>query len=310
MSKGIGYGKIILFGEHFVIYGLPAIAASIDLKTDVDLIFDPSLTDIKLSGVFNNEKAKEITNAILNNLGIKERSLFFNVKTNIPVASGLGSSAALSVAIARAINNTFMLGLSDKDICKASYEGEKVAHGNPSGVDNTVATYRGIILFERGERFEDNKIDPITIDYSIDIIIGNTGIKGNTKEVVMSVKKWLDDNPERAKSIFDEVKEIVLEAKESLKNKNLIKLGSLMNKNHSLLKEVGASCKELELLCETALEAGALGAKLVGSGGGGCMIALPKDKKNANEIVECFKELGFEAIITKIGGNVEISSSN
>jgi mevalonate kinase len=155
---------------------------------------------------------------------------------------------------------------ADSDL---TYEVEKIQHGNPSGIDNSVVVYRRPVYYQKG-----NPIEFLTIDQPFDILIADSGIPGSTRTAVESVReKWLID-PENCTRLFAQIGEISQSSREIICSGNPRELGPLMNKNQEYLRELGVSTPELDSLVESALEAGALGAKLSGGGLGGNLIAL------------------------------------
>ncbi|MFX0208854.1 MAG: mevalonate kinase [Candidatus Hodarchaeota archaeon] len=305
-----GFGKIILFGEHFVVYGAPAIAAALDLKTVAMirpfygqgiLIEDHTMKCNVLVGYTDDYILDQAVQRILRLLGInwEQENLSILLKSNIPVVGGLGTSTAALVALTRLFSEYFHLNLSDYEISQLVWEGEKVFAGAPSGIDNAISTYGGLIWFQKGEN-KTNNFSPIKSQRPLYIVIGNTRISHNTKELVTKVRKRIDNNPQRFRVIYARVNKIVREAKFAFLNNDLDIIGKLMNENHMHLRTLGVSCEELEHLILIARKNGALGAKLTGAGGGGCMIALTPDTTTQTKVANAIEQTGFQAIKTVI----------
>jgi mevalonate kinase len=220
---------------------------------------------------------------------------------NLPGFSGLGASAASSVAIARAIAQEFGLELSDEKINEIAYEAEKAYAGTPSGIDNTAATYGGLMWFKRNLSGGTNTIEKISIRKPVEIVIGSTGIVANTKAMVEGVAERKKKNPEKYGKLFKQAEELAFTAKKALREFDLKKVGELMNENHRLLQEIDVSCKELDYLVDLARKQGALGAKLTGGGGGGCMTALTPTSALQETVAEAIEKAGYEVLRTKIG---------
>ncbi len=293
-----GFGKIILFGEHFVVYGCKAIASAIDKKTIVHA--KKTSNGIKVvSGAKDPVVVSQMAKAIAQKMQV-DQNFEIKIDSDIPVGSGLGSSASLNVGIAKALNELFKKNLSLQEICDAAYEGEKVAHGTPSGIDNTVATYGGILFFKKNLQDGANFIETKKISKPISIVIANSGKHGSTKEMVALVREKKEKNPQWFEELLNKENKIIQKAQKALQQNDLDSLGKLMNENHALLKEIGVSTPELELLVKTCLENGALGAKITGGGGGGCIFALTKPS-NQNAIAKAIEKKGFKAYKTKIG---------
>jgi len=279
MAIGIGYGKIIFFGEHFVVYGCEAIGFGLNKKIEVEIVNTPSFEIVFKA----DEKVKKAIKIFQKQLGIKN----FSVKitnTDIPIASGLGSGAALSVAIIRALSNEFNLRLTNKQVCSLTFEAEKLFHGTPSGIDNTLATFGGAIIFKKRQR--NNLIKHLLVGSPLHLVIINTGIKSGTKYMVDKVLNLKDKNPAVFLKIMDAEKLIVKMASNAINKGEIEKIGALMNANHGLLNAIGVSHIENERIVAIARENGALGAKLVGAGGGGFCMALMEDKESALKLVE------------------------
>jgi len=283
-------GKVILFGEHSVVYRGPAVVLAIDKrarviakKRDDDKIFLDAL-NLGFSGYFVGDTYhpeqgevwrgkrlaafKVAAQSTMEHIGV-ESGLTLILRSEIPIAVGLGSSAAISVATVAAVGALLGGGLPKEEICSLAYEGERVVHGTPSGVDNNISTYGGILRYEKGvgfERFE--------VDRSPPFVIGNTRRKRSTRRMVEKVRTLKDRNPEILDGIIDSLGRLSHVGLTALLKSNLPKLGDLMNINHGLLAALGVSSPELDMMVHASRKAGALGAKLTGAGGGGCMIAL------------------------------------
>ncbi len=304
---GIGYGKVILFGEHFVVYGKPAIAASIENKTIA------KIKPYKKGGILCNYKnrwknkklleddpetkwLKGIVIRLLDSLKITKTNFELYIESDLPVGIGLGSSAALSVAIVRAIGEYFKLGLNENKVSEKAFKAEQIFHGNPSGIDNTVATFGGLIWFKKNFG-----IRKLTLRKPLYVVIVDTPRKGSTKDLVENVAKFKEANEELFSAYLDEIDALSREAEIALSKNDLVKLGELMNRNQDMLKDIGVSNQKLDRLCKLALESGALGAKLTGAGGGGCMFALADSPKVQKKIAKALKKEGRQVILTKIG---------
>lgn len=296
MIQGQGFGKVILFGEHFVVHGLPAIALGLSNKSIARIEKAEENEMITEFPVIQNLSLASIQ-AVEDAMGVKEKfKVYF--EGDLPVTGGLGSSAAFCVALARALAKYYSKEISKEELNKIAYEGEKVFHGNPSGIDNTVATYGGAIEYKRGEGFKEIKFLK-----GLWLVVGRTGKHSPTKVMVEGVGKFKQDNPEKFKEIRKKAGEIVEKGKKALEKGNLEELGRLMNENQILLEEIGVSDKLNDELIEKMRDSGALGAKLTGGGGGGCCIALAKDEDHAKEILERIKSCKFEGFATKISNS-------
>jgi len=308
MGTGFGFGKTIVFGEHFVVYGFPAIASAITSKTTAEVKRiegnDYTLIDNRPATPGYKEKKasqqEDSTRRIFKFLKIdpRENPVEITLAGDLMAASGVGASAASSAAIARALNEEFNLGLNDEKINEAAYEGEKGYHGIPSGIDNTAAVYGGLIKFTKtdaGPNMERIRIKPV------EIVLGNTGLTSNTTEVVADVKKKKEANPEEFEKIFSEYAALVEEGIQAFKENNVEKLGELMNKNHELLCRASVSCPELEELVGIARDNGALGAKLTGTGRGGLMQALTPGVELQEKVASAIEASGKTAFKTRIG---------
>jgi mevalonate kinase len=220
---------------------------------------------------------------------------------NLPGFSGLGASAASSVAIARAISEEFNLKLSDEKINQVAYEAEKAYAGNPSGIDNTAATYGGLMWFQKNLADGPDLVTKIAVKEPVEIVIGSTGKVANTKAMVEGVAERKKNNPQKYGPLFSRAEELAAEGKNALEAGNLRKVGDLMNENHTLLQGIEVSSAELDLLVGIARKQGAWGAKLTGGGGGGCMVALTPGKELQEKVAAAIEMEGFQVLRTKIG---------
>jgi mevalonate kinase len=310
VGKGSGFGKVILFGEHFVVHGMPGIASAVDSTVDAEVKkIGAGITirdERKGTKGYTQEKSaqqKESIERMLRTMGInpEKATLEIRLDGNLPGFSGIGASAASSVAIARAISEEFKMGLSDDKINEIAYEAEKAYAGTPSGIDNTAATYGGLIWFKRNLSGGPNTIEKLSIRKPVEIVMGNTGIVADTKEMVAEVAIRKKRNAEKYDALFKQAEDLVLTARKSLKEFDLRKVGNLMNENHRLLQEIEVSCKELDYLVNLAREKGAFGAKLTGGGGGGCMVALTPGKELQETVAAAMEKEGFQVLRTMIG---------
>jgi mevalonate kinase len=309
LGKGSGYGKVILFGEHFVVHGVPGIVSAIDSTTDAEVKKASKGINIrderKTAKGYSEEKRLQQLESIdrmLKAMGIDPKiALDIWVGGTLPGFSGLGASAASSVAIARAIAQELGMKVVDEKINQVAFEGEKAYAGNPSGIDNTAATYGGLMWFKKNLDGGQDLVERLSIEAPVEIVIGSTGKVANTKAMVEGVEERKRKTPKKYNAAFKRAEELAYEGKAALESYDLKKIGELMNENHQLLQEIEVSSKELNLLVDVACKHGAFGAKLTGGGGGGCMVALTPSKELQDKVANAIKSLGFEVLSTKIG---------
>ena len=308
MGRGSGFGKVILFGEHFVVHGVPGIVSATDSTVDAEvkrIREGITIKDERKGAKGYTEKKRtqqrESIERMLKTMGIDLAFLEIRLRGDLPSFSGIGASAASSVAIARAIAEELEMDLSDERINEVAYEAEKAYAGTPSGIDNTAATYGGLIWFRRNLSGGPNTIERLSIREPVEIVIGNTGVVADTKEMVAGVVERKKENPEKYDPLFNQAESLAFEARKALEDFDLRKVGRLMNENHGLLQEIEVSCKELDYLINLAREQGAFGAKLTGGGGGGCMVALTPGKELQEAVATAMEKEGFKVLKTKIG---------
>ena len=302
--EGIGHGKIILLGEHSVVYGRHAVAvpAPVNIRTKVQDTEDEILLMIPSWGVEyrldkNPEKRQSFekpAGLILDQMGLSKQGMKIEVFSDIPRGMGLGGSAAIAVSIIKALNNHFKLALNQGEINQMALESEKIAHGNPSGIDNTMATYGHPLIFRNGDN---PLIEPLNINETFSILIGFSSTEGLTAKTVGIVRDLWRKNPGVYEKIFDEIDSLALQSIQAIQNNDFDLLGELMNINHGLLNTLQVSTPELERLIMIARESGALGAKLTGGGGGGAVIALCKDIDITKSAIE---SEGYETLVVEI----------
>jgi mevalonate kinase len=313
--KSSAPGKIILFGEHAVVYNRPALAVPVNqVQVDVEVLDSDSagvwihapIIDLhaELSSLPPDHAIGSVIHQLFSTFrlpspsgrgGRGEGGIQINITSTIPVASGLGSGAAVSVALIRALSSFFSLQLTDDQINNMVFEIEKLYHGTPSGIDNTVITFNKPVYFIKGQA-----IETFTVGKPFTIVIGDTGIPAPTKESVGDVRRLhLKDN-NKFENIFNEIAQISLIARRSIESGKPELLGELMDHNHSLLQQLTVSSPELDKLVLAARDAGALGAKLSGGGRGGNIIALV-NQAEANQVAEALIKAGAKnTIITEI----------
>jgi mevalonate kinase len=316
--------KIILLGEHFVVYGEPAIVMAIDKRAyaRVEKRNDNRLhvrsMDLNLEVFFENgsfrveqgdlkeakmkfEPVKQAIEKVMEKHG-QHVGLDIEINSTVPVGAGLGSSAAVIAATTAATGAILGVKLSKEDILRITYAAEKIVHGTPSGVDPAISTMGGTMLFQMDTGFK-----PLEVKTNIPLIIGDTGVERSTRVQVEKVRDLVDKYPRVTEHLMKAAREIVLRAIEALKENDLETLGTMMNINHALLYGIGVSDESLEWLANAARKAGALGAKLTGAGGGGCMIALAREEK-LEQVSEAIQRSGgrpFVARKTEEGVRIE-----
>jgi mevalonate kinase len=348
MTKASAPGKIILFGEHAVVYGQPALAVPV-----MQVHADAEVLDIDRAGIWVNapniglhaEHSRialdDALGAVINYVIARraqpdeaisslnkeiaaltsfarndDKGIEIKITSTIPLASGLGSGAAVSVAIIRALSAHLGQPFTDEQINEIAYEVEKIHHGTPSGIDNTVVTYGKPIFFtpapsvlrtslpQVGEKEslphlrgqEEATIETLQVTKPFTIIIGDTGIPAPTKESVANVRKLWEQDKRKMEMLFGVAGSLAETARQAIEGGHPERLGPLMNENQRILTEMGVSSPELDRLVAASLNAGASGAKLSGGGRGGNMIAL-STKENAPEISKALVAAGAKNVI-------------
>ena len=311
MGSGKGFGKTILFGEHFVVYGIASIASALGSHTTADVkVIEGSgwVVDDQRPETpgYKKEKFEEAQKSIKNvieylKIDTNSQKLKITFAGDLIATSGVGASAAQCTSLSRALNDCFNLRLDNEGINEAAYVGEMAYHGTPSGVDNTASTYGGLIWFVKNLSGGKNTMDLLKSPVKMPLIIANSGITASTNEVVADVRRLKDENPEKFKNIFTEYESIASKAKKALLEGSIKTVGYLMNQNHKLLQDITVSGEINDLLVKLALTNGAIGAKVTGTGRGGLVIALTKNEKIQNKVANKIKKEGYDVWKTMIG---------
>lgn len=303
-------GKVILCGEHAVVYQKPAIAVPVfegstkcsivakpNASHDETIIIAPNIAlNCYLSCLVEKHPIRVAINLVLEKINLDHLPVCeIRIHSSLPTAAGLGSSASTSVAIIRALSTFLGYRFSDDEVNQLAFEIEKIHHGTPSGIDNTVITYAKTLFFIKGHPSEF-----ITPGKPLTLVIADTGIKSSTSKVVAEVRQGYQADQGKYTTLFNQISDLVLSAKESFIKGDFQSLGKTLTENHMLLHKMGVSCDKLDNLVDSALSHGALGAKLSGGGQGGNMIALV-DSDHAESIASALLSSGaLKTLITHV----------
>lgn len=280
MTIAYAPAKIILFGEHAVVYGRPAIAVPVtQLQARASVATGKPGQGIiivasDLGRVLTMDEATSPLQAMVAGtlqylkLGL-DHDLTVTVESTIPIARGLGSGAAVSTAMARALAGYFSRPLTAREVSQLVYEVEKLYHGTPSGIDNTVISYQRAVYFVR-----DRKPHTFQVGRPLVFLIADTGVESSTATVVNAVRQAREESKDKYEVLFDSVGDVVMRARRAIEKGDLRETGLCMDENHRLLQIMGVSSSHLDSLVQAAKRTGALGAKLSGAGRGGNVIAL------------------------------------
>jgi len=303
-------GKVILLGEHSVVYGRPAIAVPVaDVQATAVVTSErenPGVTihaldirqTIDVASAPEDEPLSLTVRNVLSRAGLcpNDVRLSVTLRSTIPVASGLGSGAAVAAALVRGLAQYLDLDLAVAQVSDLVYETEKIHHGTPSGVDNTVVTYGQPVFFRR-----EQPIETFQVGHPFWLAIADSGLPSVTRETVGDVRAAWQRTPRAYEDLFDRIGALVVSAREAIEQGEIAHLGKGMNQNHSLLQEMGVSSQVLDDLVRAALDAGAYGAKLSGGGRGGNVIALVEPARREN-VREALTGAGARnVIVTKVG---------
>jgi mevalonate kinase len=276
-------GKVILCGEHSVVYGRPAIAVPIsDMRAYASVEPAPAAAGLHIVAADLRQETLlhdappdhplgKTARLVLDHLGVPEPDAVLTVRSDLAIGSGMGSGAAITVAAIRALSAFLGTELPPERVSALTYEVEKIHHGTPSGIDNTVIAWERPVYFVKG-----GPPETFSIAVPFSLLIAYSGITSSTREAVAEVRRrWLA-SPDYYDMVFNCVGAISRAARAAIEQGALQALGTLLNENHGLLSRIGVSLPQLDAMVNAAREAGALGAKLTGSGQGGNIIALVK----------------------------------
>lgn len=310
-AHGSAAAKIILFGEHAVVYGHPAVAIPLqDVRASAAISIESSISnpvieakDLKIVTTLNAVSYPDSISHIMKAIELVKEKVVklptagwrLTVWSKIPIGRGLGSSAATSIAVLRSLIKAMNKILLPQELIKYSFELEKIHHKTPSGIDNTVISLEKPILFRKDK-------EPSTIKAAnIFFVVGDTGISKKTADIVSQVADARNKNMEHYNHIFNQMGQIAQEGARALKDGDVKKLGKLMDENQLLLKRIDVSSPVLDELIFAAKTRGAFGAKLCGAGRGGCMVAVVKDARMAQDVADVLLKAGAaRSFITKL----------
>ncbi len=316
MTQSSGFGKTILIGDQFVLRGVPAIVSALPYSTVATVELCPgqgwSLRDkrpevpgYKASKL---EQQAESINRTLEVLGIDvgKTPIKITFGGSLLAGSGVGASAASCVSLARALNSAFDLGLGIAEINLVAKQGEVAYHGIPSGIDNTVSTYGGLLVYhirDRGDGQPEPFWERIKIVEPIRVVLANSGVTADTSTLDGFVLAIRQRDPEGFAAQLAIITEQSQAMRQALESTDLAQVGALMTANHEILIAMGLSHAKLIYLCNKALALGALGAKVTGGGRGGYMLALTPGEALQNTVAGAFEGEGFKVIRATIGGS-------
>jgi mevalonate kinase len=297
-GKNIGFGKVILFGEHVVVHGAAAIVAGVSEYTDCKLRVLPGKPGLHVVDhrpavpgyiVSKRDEQKLAHDLVLKHLKIdlSKDGLEATIGGPLVPSSGIGASASDVVALSRALSELYGLKLNEEQVNHSAFVGEGGYHGTPSGVDNTAATFGGLLTYQRTSKGP--KFVKMPCASPLYLVVVSTGITASTTKIVAEVREIKEKKPEVFNAIMADYERVFTDAQAAIAKGDLTRLGQLLNENHTICQRMTVSCKELESIVDTARRAGALGAKMSGTGRGGIAVALARDAKSQAKIAEQLK---------------------
>ncbi len=305
IERSSACGKLILLGEHAVVYGRPAIALPMHLAVEAHVRKggDGVRLIIPRWGLEQRVRPDQgpgvngIMTTILEDIGLAGQPMLIEIMPHVPRAMGLGSSAALAVAVIRALSHAFALRLADERVNELAFKCETAAHGTPSGIDNTVATYGSALRYQSAGT---PQFQELHMPQPLPLVVGMTGKESLTAQTVAQVRAAWERHPERYEGIFDQIADLTNAGVDAIASAHFDELGQLMNLCQGYLNALQLSTPELEALIHIARDSGALGAKLTGGGGGGSMIALCPDSQE--QVAAAMQAAGFKAMQVTASG--------
>ena len=333
-ARGTAHGKVILFGEHAVVHGVPALAVGIDRGAWAEAVprtrdsapatprppsIPPSTLHVRGWNVTVSDDASgeslPLARALRDVLVVTRRAqqdagvtpigpVTVEAAADLPPGGGLGCSAALGVAVARALDPT----ASPEVIAGRVDAWERVFHGNPSGIDAAVASLGGCVHFQRSPNAgEAPVIQRVRVPSPMHLCVGHSGQASSTKSMVEAVARMKERRPESTQRTFDAIHTLVKNARLAIEAADVRAIGQFLDLNQMLLSGLFLSTPEIEQMCATARTAGALGAKLTGAGGGGCVVALVEDAARGEAVITAWKRDGFDGFATTVGGDLTMA---
>jgi len=310
--QAIAPGKVILLGEHAVVYGRPAIAIPVtEVQATACVTSSPgpgiTIKATNLGKVFSLDSARmgnplaRAVKLVLAEANLSEQpDIEIELHSTIPVAGGMGSGAATAAAVIRALAQYLQIAelSSDEGVSRPTYEVEKIHHGTPSGIDNSVVSFGQPIYFQKSA--DGGVVEPLDAAVELQFLVADSGVRGRTIDVVAAVRLLWDEEPQRLEGLFDECGRCAREGRVAITNGDIEQLGSLMSDNHRALQQMTVSAVFLDRLASAATSAGAAGAKMSGGGRGGNVIALVRPER-ATQVRAALFEAGAKAIY---GANV------
>lgn len=295
-ASGRAHGKIILIGEHAVVHNEPAIAIPFT-SANVEVLIERITGETIINSIYHKGKisqAPETLNNLLRTLEavcrhfkVAVENMKITIQSNIPAERGMGSSAAVATALVRALFNFFGEELTDDLLDRFVTISEKIAHGNPSGLDAKVVRSDQAVYFIRNQK--EDFFDSSLPGY---LVVGDTGHHGETIHAVADVSKLVDDVSTGGKQLIHALGNLTNNARSFIEKADIFSLGKVLSKAQEHLRKLTVSNENLDTLIEAALENGALGAKLTGGGRGGCMIALVEDEMQAEKLALALQTAG------------------
>ena len=319
-GKASAPAKVILFGEHFVVYGSPAILAAINKRISVDartIIHDENKivirSDIGVAGEYRNNgefnaleggsEAKAVLDPLYGAIrqvlllrNKKNMGIEIGISSRVPPGIGLGSSAASCVATVAAVDSLFQKNPSRQKVCELAIESERLIHKRTSGADCYVSTFGGLMQYYGKSKSFKN----IETKGSLSLVVASTGIKHSTSDLVAGVKRFKDTNRILFESLSKQASDICLQACTAIKSGKCDKIGELMNENQIILQQIGISHHKVRDIIDICSKAGAMGAKITGAGGGGAVIALAASKQESTKIASHVKAAGYQSFEVEI----------
>jgi mevalonate kinase len=307
-GTGQGFRKAILINEHFVVYGVPAIAVPVFLPVEVQVTVRRGAGLRVLVHPATGEDAWhaedtdrfEAIRRVMKAVGLSETQRMVQIQCvdDLSGWSGLGSSAGFCVALARALCKALDGSCTDEEVNRIAYEGEKVFASNPSGIDNTVATYGRPLWFERGRT---PSWEWVRVGAPLWMVVGSSGMPSRTRDEVEKVARFREARSSLFSDMIQDATKLGRNARLALESGDGAGLGAWMDQGHAMLQRVGVSNDRLDEMVDFCRLQGALGAKLTGGGGGGCMLALVGDAPSGDAMVSGLEQMGYPAICVPLG---------